>query len=60
MSEDRVRASLTEQKYLNHNKLQKGKAKVPHPHVIILTLGASVVAITCDRQFVRSFFAVEK
>jgi len=39
-----VRASLIEQKYLNHNKLQQGKAKVPHAYVIILTLGASVVA----------------
>jgi len=54
-----VRASLIEQKYLNHNKLQQGKAKVQHAYVIILTQGASVVAMTSDRQFVRSFSAVE-
>ena len=34
--QNNVRASLIEQKYLNHNKLQQGKAKVPHAYVIIL------------------------
>ena len=54
-----MRASLIEQKYLNLNKLQQGKAKVPHAYVIILTIVASVIAITFNRQFVRSFSGVE-
>jgi len=43
---NKVSASLIEQKYLNQNEQQQGKVKVPHAYVIILTLGASTVAIT--------------
>jgi len=57
--QNNVSASLIEQKYLNHNNLQQGNAKVPHAYVIILTLSASVVAVTSDRQFVRNSSAVE-
>jgi len=49
-----VRASLKEQK-CQQTKLQQGKATVPHAYIIFCTLGANVVAITCDRLNYRGY-----